>query len=173
MLDGNTENGREKTHIEVEASTTRLKENHLIDSYDASDDTSDEAEQAASDSRGLKCAVNDYQLVRDRERRVPKPIRRFGQANLICYALNVAKEIEGTNEPRNFREAQESSEKQQWKCAMEEELESLRKNNTWRLVDLPKDQKIVGCKWVFKKKDRIPGVEKSRFKVRLVAKGFT
>ena len=50
---------------------------------------------------------------------------------------------------------------------MKEELESLHKNQTWELVEKPVDQKIVGCKWIFKKKDGI------RFKARLVAKTFT
>ena len=85
----------------------------------------------------------------------------------------MVEEIEGSEEPRNFREAQESKERQQWQCAMEEELESLKKNNTWKLADLPKTQRVVKCKWVFKKKDGIPRVEKARFKARLVAKGFT
>ena len=56
---------------------------------------------------------------------------------------------------------------------MGEEIESLRKNQTWQLVSLPEGQKVVNCKWVFKKKEGIPGVEAPRFKARLVAKGFT
>ena len=75
-------------------------------------------------------AINDYQLVRDRERRIPKPNRKLGQADLICYALTAAEEIEGSTEPRNFKEAHESEERQLWLHAMEEELEALRKNNT-------------------------------------------
>ena len=118
-------------------------------------------------------AINDYQLVRDRERRIPKPNRKFAQADLICYALTTAEEIEGSTEPRNFKEAHESEERQLWLHAMEEELEALRKNNTWRLVELPKGQKVVGCKWIFKRKCKIPGVQKTRYKARLVAKGFT
>lgn len=31
----------------------------------------------------------------------------------------------------------------------------------------------MGCKWVFKRKDGIPGVEPARYKARLVAKDFT
>ena len=50
---------------------------------------------------------------------------------------------------------------------MKEELESLHKNQTWELVEKPVDQKIVSCKWIFRKKDGI------RFKARLVVKGFT
>jgi len=57
---------------------------------------------------------------------------------------------------------------------MEEEILSLRKNYTWMLVDLPRNQKVVGCKWVFKKIMReYQVVEGQRFKARLVEKGFT
>ena len=62
--------------------------------------------------------------------RIPKPNRKLGQADLICYALTAAEEIEGSTEPRNFKEAHESEERQLWLHAMEEELEALRKNNT-------------------------------------------
>jgi hypothetical protein len=40
-------------------------------------------------------------------------------------------------------------------------------------VKLPKGAKPVGCKWIFKKKEGILGVEDARFKVRLVAKGYS
>lgn len=36
-----------------------------------------------------------------------------------------------------------------------------------------KNQKLVGCKWIYKLKSGTPGVEKPRYKERLVAKGFT
>ena len=56
---------------------------------------------------------------------------------------------------------------------MEEEMTSLKKNNTWKLADRPTNQKIVGCKCIFKKKEGIPGVEEARYKARLIAKGFS
>ncbi|KAF3676317.1 putative LRR receptor-like serine/threonine-protein kinase MRH1-like [Capsicum annuum] len=52
-------------------------------------------------------------------------------------------------------------------------MESLHKNDTWDLVRLPKDKKIVRCKWVFKKKEGTLGVEYARYKVKLVAKGYS
>nr|KYP54550.1 Retrovirus-related Pol polyprotein from transposon TNT 1-94 [Cajanus cajan] len=56
---------------------------------------------------------------------------------------------------------------------MKEEMESLQKNQTWKLVKLPKGRHVVGCKWIFKRKPGIPGVEPLRYKARLVAKGFS
>ena len=52
-------------------------------------------------------------------------------------------------------------------------MDSLEKNATCQLVERPKQQKLVGCKWIYKVKEGIPGVEQKRYKARLVAKGYT
>ena len=39
-----------------------------------------------------------------------------------------------------------------WKDAIEEEMSSLYKNDTWELTELPKGKKAVACKWVYAKK---------------------
>ncbi|GJZ58109.1 retrotransposon protein, putative, ty1-copia subclass [Tanacetum coccineum] len=52
-------------------------------------------------------------------------------------------------------------------------MDSLRKNKTWELVDHPAGQKLVSCKWLFKIKEGIEGVQRPRYKARLVAHGFT
>ena len=54
--------------------------------------------------------------------------------------------------PSTFREAEISSEARMWKKAMNEEMQSLYKNDTWELTKLPKGKKAIGCKWVFAKK---------------------
>lgn len=126
----NSECGKEKTQIEVEPSTDKVQENSQINPITDLDNTPEETGHSVSNLRGSKHAINDYQLVRDRERRVPKPNRKLAQADLICYALTVAEEIEGSTEPRNLREACETDERQLWHRAMEEKLEALRKNNT-------------------------------------------
>ncbi|GJT45490.1 hypothetical protein Tco_0954205 [Tanacetum coccineum] len=43
---------------------------------------------------------------------------------------------------------------------MEEETSSLKKNHTWELVDQPSGQKQVSCKWLYKIKEGIEGVQK-------------
>ncbi|GJU04409.1 retrotransposon protein, putative, ty1-copia subclass [Tanacetum coccineum] len=52
-------------------------------------------------------------------------------------------------------------------------MDSLRKNKTWELVDPPAGQKLVSSKWLYKIKEGIKGVQKPRYKARLVARGFT
>lgn len=56
---------------------------------------------------------------------------------------------------------------------MKEEIESLHKNKTWELVTKPIGVKLVGFKQIYKINEGIPGVEGTRYKVRLVVKGFT
>ncbi|XP_021766312.1 uncharacterized protein LOC110730797 [Chenopodium quinoa] len=55
---------------------------------------------------------------------------------------------------------------------MQKEIDALTANNTWVLVPLPKEKKLIGCKWVFKVKLKADGTVE-RLKARLVAKGFT
>lgn len=55
---------------------------------------------------------------------------------------------------------------------MQEEMTSLMINDTWELVERPKDCNIVGNKWLFKIKTNEEN-EIERFKARLVAQGFS
>ena len=120
----------------------------------------------------------DESIARRRETRNTKTPARYatcvtnGDIGSVAYALAVGENI-GTDGPRSYKEAVASKEGSSWLMAMNEEMQSLEKNETWDLVPLPKGVKPVGCKWVFKKKEGIPGVEPARFKARLVAKGFS
>ncbi|GJV60668.1 ribonuclease H-like domain, reverse transcriptase, RNA-dependent DNA polymerase [Tanacetum coccineum] len=71
-------------------------------------------------------------------------------------------------EPRNYKEA---STYKKWIEAMEIELDSINKNNTWTLTTLPTNQKVIGIKWVFKTKRDAKG-NIIKYKARLVAKGY-
>jgi hypothetical protein len=73
------------------------------------------------------------------------------------------------HEPHSYREA---SFNPLWQAAIIEELDALSRNRTWDLVDLPPDQSVVVCKWVFKIKTRSDG-SIEQYKAYLVAKGFT
>ncbi|KAK2993389.1 hypothetical protein RJ640_000711 [Escallonia rubra] len=71
-------------------------------------------------------------------------------------------------EPHNFQDA---GKEDVWKKAMDEEMNMIRKNGTWQLVDKPNDKEIIGLKWVYKTKLNEDG-SLQKYKVRFVAKGF-
>lgn len=71
--------------------------------------------------------------------------------------------------PENVQEALKD---ERWKIAMNEEMEALEKNQTWKLVNLPNGKKTVGCRWIYTMKLDSEG-KIDRFKARLVAKGYT
>ncbi|KAG8485080.1 hypothetical protein CXB51_021402 [Gossypium anomalum] len=88
-----------------------------------------------------------YSIAKNRTRREIKPPKKYPEADLVAYALNVAEDIDANQEPSNYSEAD--------------------------LVKLLKGKKAVHCKWVFKKKEWTLGVEEPRYKARLVAKGYS
>lgn len=54
---------------------------------------------------------------------------------------------------------------------MQEEMESFYKNQTWELSELPKGRRALTAKWIYKRKEGVPGVEGARWKARLVVRG--
>lgn len=69
--------------------------------------------------------------------------------------------------PKTFADAMDSELAEQWKAAMDAEMESIRKNDTWDVVPPLKKGKIVGSRWVLHEKEK--GFHKARF----CAKGYT
>ncbi|KAA3486344.1 pleiotropic drug resistance protein 3-like [Gossypium australe] len=72
-------------------------------------------------------------------------------------------------EPSSFEEAVRSKH---WKKAMKVEIDMIRKNDTWDLVDRPDQKKIIGIKWVFRAKFNADG-SLNKHKARLVVKGYS
>lgn len=71
-------------------------------------------------------------------------------------------------EPASVESALQEKE---WWNAMEEEMDSIRSNDTWELSPLPEGHRAIGLKWVFKVK-RDPAGKVVKHKARLVAKGY-
>ena len=59
-----------------------------------------------------------------------------------------------------------------WAQAMDEEIECIEKNQTWELVDVPKDKDVVSIKWIYMTKEDADG-NVQKHKARMVARGFT
>ena len=79
-----------------------------------------------------------------RSTRIPIPSRKYNSED---YAL-----LTEEGEPENFEEALCDKEKVKWLKAMEEEMESLKKNSTYEIVKAPKEKRVLHKKWVFKLK---------------------
>ena len=46
-----------------------------------------------------------------------------------------------------LRNIQEALDEPSWKLAVIEEMNALKKNGTWEVVDLPREKKVIGCIW--------------------------
>ena len=73
-----------------------------------------------------------------------------------------------SSDPSTFTDAQMCIN---WREAMDAEVDSIEKNHTWELSDLPYGAKCIGVKWIYKTKLNELG-EVSKYKARLVAKGY-
>ena len=54
---------------------------------------------------------------------------------------------------------------------MEEEIRALHHNHTWTLVPKSSNMNVIGCRWIYKVKQKPDGTI-DRYKARLVAKGY-
>ena len=54
---------------------------------------------------------------------------------------------------------------------MNEEMQALRKNETWDLVPTSPRKKAIGCRWIYKVKYNVDG-SANHYKARLVPKGY-
>ena len=89
----------------------------------------------------------------------------------MSYTLQVAKEIDSFK-PTTYQEVISCSEVEKCTMAINEEMESLLKNQTWYLVELPKGRRVLGCKWIFKIKSRSSTEEVVHYKAHVIAKGY-
>ena len=87
-----------------------------------------------------------YFIAKDKPRWDIKPPQKYGETDLVAYALNVAEGIDSNEEPFAYTEVVSCDDSGRWMISMQEKMESLHKNNTWDLVRLPKGKKVVHCK---------------------------
>ena len=71
--------------------------------------------------------------------------------------------------PLNFEEAVKSAN---WRLAMNNEIKSIEKNQTWTLTELPVGAKRIRVKWVYKTKYNEHG-KIDKYKAHLFAKGYS
>ena len=73
------------------------------------------------------------------------------------YGHVVATVCDEQLDPVSVNEAKLSPYKLKWERAMEAEMKSLQANRVWELVQLPPNRKVIGSKWIFKRKMNADG----------------
>ncbi|GKB26996.1 retrovirus-related pol polyprotein from transposon TNT 1-94 [Tanacetum coccineum] len=150
-------------------------EQHNNESHGGSNnnDSGGSSSSSSSSSRPSTNEFSDASPVQGRIRRQPTYMKDFVSGEglfdddddevqqLAIFAT--------TNDPANFEEAVKYAK---WREAMNLEIEAIKRNETWELVDLPKSAKTIGVKWVFKTKLNEMG-EVDKYKARFVAKGYS
>ncbi|GJV42199.1 retrotransposon protein, putative, ty1-copia subclass [Tanacetum coccineum] len=82
-----------------------------------------------------------------RSARIPQAPDRYG------FYVDVEEyELGDLNEPPNYKAALSDPEFDKWLEAMNTEMQSMKDNQVWVLVDLPPNGRTVRSKWIFKKK---------------------
>lgn len=134
------------------------------ESEEAERESVEEGEGEEEEEEGEGDSTSNARNLRNREN-LNKP------KYLKDYILSAEEFMNEIRTPETYEEALESKERENWRKAMESEINSLKENETWELVKKPDEAKILPSKWVFKIKTNSDGsIEK--FKARLVIKGF-
>ncbi|GJX57367.1 retrotransposon protein, putative, ty1-copia subclass [Tanacetum coccineum] len=134
------------------------------------------------DSRSIKCILIGYpeeimgyyfyyplenKFFVARSARIPQAPERYG-----FYIDAEEHKLGDHGEPPNYGAELSDPESKKWLEAINAEMQSMKDNQVWNLVDLPPNYKTVGSKWLFKKKTDMDS-NIHTYKARLVAKGFT
>ena len=127
-----TKNG-EKQELKSCSSNEQLIQVEL-ETHDIEDHARNAGKSSSKDQQRHNIAI-------DRSRHTIKPPTRYGFEDLVSYAL-----ITSSGDPTTFQETIHTQEKSRWMGAMMEEIQSLHKNQTWDLVELPEGNKAIGYK---------------------------
>ena len=95
----------------------------------------------------------------------PQPQR----SERLCAAKELL--LLDNDEPATYAEAMADPDSESWQDAMKSEIESMKENQVWNLIDPPDGVRTIECKWIYKKKKDIDG-NIHIYKARLVAKDF-
>ena len=140
----------------VEDTLSDTAENDTENESTAEAESSDENKRYPKRTKKRPAYLSDYVSGNPDEDQIKSNID-------YCYKMS--------NFPQNYEEAVQSPEANHWKIAMEEEMSSLKRNDTFTLTPLPPGESTVGGRWVYTIKEGSDG-EKT-YKARYVAKGYS
>jgi len=94
----------------------------------------DESDKSADDNQGSGGSQDS--LRRSGRARRP-PVEYWRPVSLVAHEA-----------PMTYVQAVEGQESAKWKISMDEEMDTIRKNKTWRLTDRPASRRVLKGKWV-------------------------
>ncbi|GKA02774.1 retrotransposon protein, putative, ty1-copia subclass [Tanacetum coccineum] len=157
--------------LQVEVELQRLN-NHTHEE-DQTDKEDGDDEDAGDHETNQPPDLIDYQLVRDREPRIRTKPLRF--RDKVIWLLTLSCSSRGRRYTKTIRQTRRQvacEDISKWEsCYGYEEMDSKVKYKDPR--NIRKGLKLVSCKWSFKIKEGVAGVQNPRYKARLVARGFT
>ncbi|KAL0388998.1 UNVERIFIED_CONTAM: Retrovirus-related Pol polyprotein from transposon TNT 1-94 [Sesamum calycinum] len=130
----------------------------------------EESSESPTPNKNASRREGDHNIVRRSLRRKTQPVHLNGYAVQLnhcsitsCFFVGASSE-----EPECYDEAKGCLE---WEAAMQDEIEALRRNDTWELVPKLENSQLVTCKWVYQLKKKSNGTI-DHYKACLVARGF-
>lgn len=92
----------------------------------------------------------------------------INEAEADAFAFSTTPTVRLVDEPKTYKQALKSKDRDAWIKAMDKELQSIADKGVWTIVPRPRDRSVVGGRWVFKVKMNIDGTI-SKYKARYVA----
>jgi hypothetical protein len=116
------------------------------------------SDETCSNMRSMIAPEPASPIVPRRSERLSQPPERFSPGLFLTDA----------GEPTTYREAIQATDAASWRLPMESEMNSIRANGTWDLVELPRNRKALPCKWVYRVK-KVSDSSDPKYKARIVA----
>jgi len=104
---------------------------------------SDEDENLNEDAQ-IPLGIEEQMTIKLRDRATLKKLLRYRAETFYSEC----------SDPQSYKEAMHSENVEKWKEAMSKEMSSLQKNETWKLVELPRNKKALNNGWVYRTKTK-------------------
>jgi hypothetical protein len=122
-----------------EEKSSSSEETHFLQNIYPCSSDSEDSEEDESDTESADTYISTNEGRKNSRGETPQRDSSFSDVDEIYKHAFLAERPD----PEGYQEAIASLERNQWKEAMKEEMESLESNGTWKLVEAPKGRKII------------------------------
>lgn len=156
-------------HLEWGEEDNGTNENEAEEDGSEGDEIGGNDAEELGNTSSTTTSKDDVNPIEKRETHAPVWMRDYVTGEGLSEEENeLNTTLTAPSDPLSYEEAVKSPK---WKVAMDAEIRSIEKNQTWSLTELPAGAKKIGVKWIYKTKLNEFG-EVDKLKARLVAKGY-